>query len=128
MGFVAGLVVCGWAVTPELLRGQRRGEVRLWLTNADKSALFEEPTPFLRFTKATSQEPTIENDDQQRFQSIDGSSAPATLPNVAFEAQSGKTVLIVVNDGKSKQEFHVRYHGKWFKTELNERAVGTYEW
>jgi glucosylceramidase len=57
-----------------------------------------------------------------------GSSAPGTLPNVAFEAEGGKTVLLVVNDGKSKQEFHVRYHGKWFKTELNEGAVGTYVW
>jgi glucosylceramidase len=57
-----------------------------------------------------------------------GSSAPATLPNVAFEAQGGKTVLIVVNEGKSKQGFHVRYHGKWFETELNEGAVGTYVW
>jgi glucosylceramidase len=57
-----------------------------------------------------------------------GSSAPAILPNVAFEAQGGKTVLIVVNDGKSQQGFHVRYHGKWFETKLNEGAVGTYVW
>jgi hypothetical protein len=34
----------------------------------------------------------------------------------------------VVNDGKSKQGFHVRYHGKSFATELNEGAVGTYVW
>jgi glucosylceramidase len=72
LGFVVGLVVCGLAVAPEVLRGQRRGEVELWLTNPDKSAIFEEQTPFLRFTKAASQEPAIEIDDQQRFQSIDG--------------------------------------------------------
>ena len=66
------LVVCGLAVAPELLRAQKRGDVQVWLTNADKSALFEEQRPFLRLTKAASQEPAIEIDDQQRFQSIDG--------------------------------------------------------
>jgi glucosylceramidase len=57
-----------------------------------------------------------------------GSSAPATLRNVAFKAPGDKIVLIVVNDSKSPQEFAVRYHGKSFKTKLNEGAVGTYVW
>jgi glucosylceramidase len=56
------------------------------------------------------------------------SSAPATLRNVAFKGSHGKTVLIVVNDGKSPQEFAVRYHSNSFKTKLNEGAVGTYVW
>ncbi|MFI5095400.1 MAG: glycoside hydrolase family 30 beta sandwich domain-containing protein [Candidatus Acidiferrales bacterium] len=57
-----------------------------------------------------------------------GSSSPATLPNVAFKAPGGKTVLIVVNDGKAGQVFQVRYHGRSFETTLNEGAVGTYVW
>src|SRR4029077_14878126 len=72
IGLVVGLLLGGLVATPELLRGQRRGEVALWLTNGDKSAIFEEQTPFLRFTKAASPEPAVEIDDQQRFQSIDG--------------------------------------------------------
>jgi glucosylceramidase len=47
---------------------------------------------------------------------------------VAFKAPGDKIVLIVVNDSKSPQEFAVRYHGKSFKTKLNEGAVGTYVW
>jgi glucosylceramidase len=57
-----------------------------------------------------------------------GSSAPVTLRNLAFKAPGGKTVLIVVNDGKSAQDFDVRWHGMSFKTKLNEGAVGTYVW
>jgi glucosylceramidase len=70
--FVFCLLVCWLAVAAELHGAQNRGDVQLWLTNADKSALFEEQTPLLRFTKATSQEPAIEIDDHQRFQNIDG--------------------------------------------------------
>jgi glucosylceramidase len=56
------------------------------------------------------------------------SSSPATLPNVAFKAAGGKTVVIVANDGKSPQVFRVQYHGKSFQTSLKEGAVGTYVW
>ena len=66
------LLICGLAVAPGSLRSQKRGEVELWLTNGDKSALFEEQMPFLWFTKGTSQEPTIEIDEQKKFQTIDG--------------------------------------------------------
>ena len=71
-GFVVCLLICGLAVAPASLRSQKRGDVQLWLTNADKSALFEEQTPFLRFAEALSQEPAIEIDDQKKFQTIDG--------------------------------------------------------
>ena len=57
-----------------------------------------------------------------------GSSSTATLPNVAFKASGGKTVLIVANDGKAEQGFDIRYHGKSFKTTLKEGSVGTYVW
>jgi glucosylceramidase len=44
----------------------------LWLTNADKSALFEQQKPFLQFSKSTGETPAIEIDDQKTFQTIDG--------------------------------------------------------
>ena len=57
-----------------------------------------------------------------------GSSSTAMLPNVAFKAPGGKTVLIVANDGKAEQGFDIRYHGRSFKTTLKEGSVGTYVW
>ncbi|HEY2548586.1 MAG TPA: glycoside hydrolase family 30 beta sandwich domain-containing protein [Candidatus Acidoferrum sp.] len=56
------------------------------------------------------------------------STSPATLPNVAFKTQTGKTVLVVVNNGKGPQDFSVKYHGRSFKTSLFEGAVATYVW
>jgi glucosylceramidase len=56
------------------------------------------------------------------------SNSPATLPNVAFKAPGGKTVLIAANDAKSAQIFNVRFHGKSFQTTLNAGSVGTYVW
>ena len=77
-GFAIGLVICGFAAFAGAVPGQTSGEVHLWLTNADKSAAFEEQKPFLKFEKAASQKPaaeresTIEIDDQKKFQTIDG--------------------------------------------------------
>ena len=69
-----GLSVLTVAVAP--LRAQKRGEVQLWLTNADKSALFELRKPYVHISKVKSQEsandPTIEINDHKKFQSIDG--------------------------------------------------------
>ncbi|MGC2887574.1 MAG: glycoside hydrolase family 30 beta sandwich domain-containing protein [Candidatus Acidiferrum sp.] len=76
MRFIRCLLICGLAIAPASLRSQERGDVQLWLTNADKSALFELQRPFPRFTKGAShgpaQEPTIEINDHQKFQTIDG--------------------------------------------------------
>jgi glucosylceramidase len=69
---IVGTLICALVIASEPLRAQKTGEVQLWLTNGDKSAVFEEQTPFLKFTKATSQEPTIEIDDRKKFQRIDG--------------------------------------------------------
>ena len=75
---VAGLVICGLAAWSGALRGQAHRDVQVWLTNADKSAVFEEQKPFLKFGKITSrepaaeQEPTIEINDQKKFQTMDG--------------------------------------------------------
>ena len=78
-GFVVAMVICGLAGAGGASRGQTRGEVRVWLTNRDKSALFEEQKPFLKFTKAAGQkaspgiqEPAIEIDEEKKFQTIDG--------------------------------------------------------
>jgi glucosylceramidase len=57
-----------------------------------------------------------------------GSNEPAGLRNVAFTVPDGKTVLVVVNDGKTAQKFAVRFHGKSFETKLGEGSVGTYVW
>ncbi|MGC1613682.1 MAG: glycoside hydrolase family 30 beta sandwich domain-containing protein [Candidatus Acidiferrum sp.] len=74
------LVRCLWVVVltiaPASLCGQERGDVQLWLTNADKSALFELQRPYLHFSRSKTREspgePTIEINDSQRFQAIDG--------------------------------------------------------
>jgi glucosylceramidase len=71
-GFVICFLVYGLAVAPASLQSQKNGEVQLWLTNGDKSALFEQQKPSLQFSKSTGEEPTIEIDDQKTFQTIDG--------------------------------------------------------
>lgn len=47
-------------------------EVALWLTNANKSVLFERQEPSLMFGKATSQSPTITVDEAETYQTMDG--------------------------------------------------------
>jgi glucosylceramidase len=71
-GIVICLLMCGLALAPAPLQSQKSGEVQLWLTNADKSALFELQKPSLQFSKSTDEAPTIEIDDQKAFQTIDG--------------------------------------------------------
>ncbi len=51
-----------------------------------------------------------------------------SLPNVAFKTPSGKTVLIVQNDGSTTQEFNIRYHNKQTTTMLDAGSVATYVW
>lgn len=54
------------------LRAQKTAEAALWLTNPDKSALFAQQTPSLRFSKSTNQGLAIDVDERQTFQGIDG--------------------------------------------------------
>lgn len=56
------------------------------------------------------------------------SNLPEGLPNVAFKTPEGKKVLIVYNDGKSSQDFNIKYSGKSLAAGLKEGAVGTYVW
>ncbi len=71
-GIVVCLLVCALAVAPAPLQSQKSGEVQVWLTNPDKSALFEQQKSPLQFSNSTGEEPTIDIDDQKTFQTIDG--------------------------------------------------------
>lgn len=70
--FIICLLLCVLALAPASLRSHKNGDVQLWLTNADKSTLFEQQKPFLHFAKPAGQESTIDINDQQTFQTIDG--------------------------------------------------------
>lgn len=56
------------------------------------------------------------------------SNITSDLQNVAFKTPEGKTVLIVVNEKKSDQEFNISYKGKTVVTGLPSGAVGTFIW
>ena len=71
-GIVVCLLVCALAVAPAPLQSEKSGAVQVWLTNPDKSALFEQQKSPLQFSKSTGEQPTIEIDDQKTFQTIDG--------------------------------------------------------
>lgn len=49
-----------------------KGDVAFWLTNGDKSALLQEQPLALNFGAAENSNPTIEVNEDQKFQSIDG--------------------------------------------------------
>jgi glucosylceramidase len=60
------------AVLPFQAHAQRGKNVTLWVTTADRSSLLEQQPAPLRFHKATSDLPTIEINDKQSYQSMDG--------------------------------------------------------
>jgi glucosylceramidase len=59
------LLLCGPA-------GAQKSSVRLWLTTADRSALFQTQKQPYRFSSTTSANPTIEIFDKRALQTIDG--------------------------------------------------------
>src|ERR1022692_850465 len=65
-------LIAGLAFTGFLPGGQKGGEAEVWLTNPDKSALFERQKTGLPFAAAANGNPTIDVDDKQKFQAIDG--------------------------------------------------------
>jgi glucosylceramidase len=71
-GAVFFLFLCGLAVAPASLLSKKSTEIQVWLTNADKSALFERQKSSLRFANAAKEDLAIEIDDQKTFQTIDG--------------------------------------------------------
>lgn len=54
------------------VHAQKKGLVKLWLTNTDKSVLFEQQKTDLHFEGLTNSHPTINVDEKQKFQSMDG--------------------------------------------------------
>lgn len=50
------------------------------------------------------------------------------LNNVAFKTPTGKTVLLVENEGNSSETFNIKTNRKWITTQLDSRSVGTYVW
>ncbi|MGY0040287.1 glycoside hydrolase family 30 protein [Pedobacter sp. NJ-S-72] len=69
------------------------GEVRYWLTTGDKSALLEEQPTKLNFNTSQSSNPTIEVDETQKFQTIDG---------FGYTLTGGSAGLINALDEKAK--------------------------
>jgi glucosylceramidase len=64
------LFLLAW--TPLSLEAQKNGGVAVWLTDSDKSALFDPVLPPVPFERPQNQDPTITVDDRQTFQTIDG--------------------------------------------------------
>jgi glucosylceramidase len=54
------------------LSSQAQKDVSLWLTNPDKSALFQLQTPPISFTKPGGGEQVIDIDDKKTYQTVDG--------------------------------------------------------
>ena len=54
------------------------------------------------------------------------STQSGNIHNVAFKTPSGKIVVIVVNHGNNSEIFNIKYNNKWFTSNLNAGAVGTY--
>jgi glucosylceramidase len=68
----AGRLVALLALASSAASAQKKGEVAVWLTNPDKSALFERQKETVHFTKVATQGPAIEVDAQRKYQPIDG--------------------------------------------------------
>jgi glucosylceramidase len=56
------------------------------------------------------------------------SDMPTHLPNVAFKTPEGKKVLIVLNEGSSKQYFNIKYGGRQAVAGLDPGVVATFIW
>lgn len=57
-----------------------------------------------------------------------GSNQFSEISNVAFRTPSGKTVLIVLNDGDRPQSFNIHSGGRWIVATLPGGNVGTFVW
>ncbi len=63
---------CGWVLGLLLPQLAASAQVQLWLTSPEESARFEKQTVPLSFSTMAAREPTIEVDESQTFQTIDG--------------------------------------------------------
>lgn len=66
------LAGCQEKVTTHTANAPGNTSAVLWLTTPDKSALFEQQNTLLVFSNSTNQLPTIEVDDTQTYQTMDG--------------------------------------------------------
>jgi glucosylceramidase len=64
--------IAGFAFTSFSPGGQKGGEAEVWLTNPDKSALFERQKSPLALAAPGNGNPTIDVDEKQKLQTIDG--------------------------------------------------------
>ena len=70
---VLPLLLSSVVFLPTASQAQQKGDVQLWLTAQDRSALFALQTPTLHFSAPARNEfQTIDVNDKQRFQTIDG--------------------------------------------------------
>jgi glucosylceramidase len=69
---IAGVIVVNTGCHRSPSGSPAANQVELWLTNPDKSALFQKQPSTLAFLPTSTQQPTITVDDAQTFQSIDG--------------------------------------------------------
>lgn len=67
----SSLFACLLVLVP-FVKAQQKGDVQLWLTTADRSAPFAPQTAAMYFVESSSQLPTIDVNDKQKFQSVDG--------------------------------------------------------
>jgi len=68
LALICVLLVCSLAT----LRAQGAPDAQLWLTTSDRSALFALQDAHLHFAKTQDEPSTVEVNDMQQFQPIDG--------------------------------------------------------
>lgn len=105
-GTLSFLVVL--VMIPVNLWAQTQSKVNVWLTNKDRSALFQEQTPSLHLSVPTkTQNPVIEIDEKKTFQSIDGFGFALTggsaqhLHNMAAQKRAALLKELFATDGKN---------------------------
>ena len=70
---IGWLLACALLVTSHgVSTAQEPTDIRLWLTTADRSALLAEQKDPLHFSSSANEFPTIDVNDMQQFQSMDG--------------------------------------------------------
>ncbi|RZL30751.1 MAG: glucosylceramidase, partial [Pedobacter sp.] len=65
-------VILGFSAWKKETKTEATSDVSYWLTKGDKSALLQRQNVALNFTKTTNSYATIEVDETQSFQTIDG--------------------------------------------------------
>ncbi|HEY3388125.1 MAG TPA: glycoside hydrolase family 30 beta sandwich domain-containing protein [Prolixibacteraceae bacterium] len=56
------------------------------------------------------------------------SNSTGDFNSVAFKIPGDKKVIIVENDGGAREQFNIKYNGKWITVSLDGGSVGTFIW